>query len=478
MLNPVDRAISFFSPSYALDATRKRLAAKMYASYDASKQSNHYNISTFQTDEDDDIADLDILRATSRSKYNNNGFYAAPIKAAVDHVVGSGLRAKSTIIVRKIPNMTEGRKKEVEQMFDDYFNAWASSPFCDVTAKDNFYEIQRLAYKLYKRDGDCFSLLPLKNIAGKETIQIKLIGAEVVECDVDGFSNGIKTNKDRMPLAYAIAQKDGTVKKVKSFSKGKKNVLHIFERDRASSVRGVPFLTPVMRDIDAIDNYMKYELNAAKLSAIFFGSITTSSDTDIFGNEVDLLSGDQKQTQKNTVKENSITQLGPGEELKIHTQGRDNPNYDKFIMTSMKKVASQTRIPLEIILTQFLSSYSASRAAMLQMQKFVKPERNLFISSFIKPIRDQVITWGVLSGDLDIPDFFENRSAYLQCMWIGDPMGSVDPQKDVKAKATAIDAHLLTREQATVELGYGDFETNVGVLINEKEMIKPLKEEF
>ena len=102
----------------------------------------------------------------------------------------------------------------------------------------------------------------------------------------------------------------------------------------------MPFLSPVMRDIDAIDQYMKYELTAAKLSAIFFGSITTQSDEDIFGNEDDLLNpNEQKQTKKNTVKENSITQLLPGDELNIHQQGRDNPNYDKFIMTSMQKVA-------------------------------------------------------------------------------------------------------------------------------------------
>ncbi len=480
MLNFVDKVKAYFDPEYAFKATRLREATAFVSSiHDASRATPNYAVAQWDNPEDLDILDLVTLRATSRDKYYNNGFYKGTISAAVDHVVGSGLHAKSTIQRRLIPSLTEERAKKIEEMFDDYFNAWAESTMCDITAKDNFYAIQRLAYMQYKRDGDCFVSLPLTPIINGKVVQINMIGAEHVKSYELGFEHGIKVNKNGMPVSYSIVQKDNTFKKVKTFSKGKRNILHVFNRERAKLKRGIPFLSPVMRDVDAIDQYMKYELTAAKLSAIFFGSITTQSKEDIFGNETDLLNpSEQKQTEKNTIKENSITQLLPGDELKIHQQGRDNPNYDKFVMTSMQKVAASTRIPLEIILTQFTSSYSASRAAMLQMQKFVKPERELFITSFCKPTRDQVITWGVLNGDLDVPDFFENRSAYLKSIWIGDPMGSVDPQKDVKAKVSAIDNHLLTREQATVELGFGDFETNVNILKKEKELIKPLQKEL
>jgi len=480
MLNFVDKARGYFNPEYAFKASRLRAATALIGSiHDASRPTPNYEVAQWDNPEELDILDLVTLRATSRDKYYNNGFYKGTISAAVDHVVGSGLHSKSTIQRRLIPSLTEEKAKNTEEMFDDYFNAWAESTMCDVTSKDNFYAIQRLAYMQYKRDGDCFVSLPLTPVRSGKVVQINMIGAEHVKSYELGFEHGIKVNRNGMPVSYSIIQKDNTFKKVKAFSKGKRNILHVFNRERAKLKRGIPFLSPVMRDVDAIDQYMKYELTAAKLSAIFFGSITTQSKEDIFGSEADLLNPtEQKQTEKNTIKENSITQLLPGDELKIHQQGRDNPNYDKFVMTSMQKVAASTRIPLEIILTQFTSSYSASRAAMLQMQKFVKPERELFITSFCKPIRDQVITWGVLSGDLDVPDFFENRSAYLKSIWIGDPMGSVDPQKDVKAKVSAIDNHLLTREQATVELGFGDFETNVNILKKEKELIKPLQEEI
>lgn len=469
----IDKTLGYFSPKYAFEAARFRSAATLFGPglYDGAKQSPHYNIQVFGTTEDEDIRDLKTLRATSRDKYKNNGFYKGIIQCSTDHVIGSGLKPKSTIQRRLIPGLSEDRAKQIENEFDDYFNAWAESTICDTSGKDNFFLLQRLAYKVYKKDGDSFASLPLVSIGQNKIIQVNLIGAENIASMKSDFTEGIKVSDNKLPLKYSILQSDNTYKEVSAFSGGKRNILHVFERERAKQVRGVPFLTPVMRDIDAIDQYMKYELTAAKLAAIFFGSIESQSKEDPFGNEVDLLSGDQAQTVKNTIKENSITQLAVGDKLNIHQQGRDNPNYDKFIMTSLQKVSTETRMPLEIILTQFVSSYSASRAAMLQMMKFVNPERMLFNSSFNKPIREQVITWGVLQGDLVVPDFFENRSAYLKAMWIGDPMGSVDPQKDVKAKKMAKDENWLTNEQATIELGYGDFESNVNMLQKENELL-------
>ena len=408
-LTLIDKAIGFFNPKYAYNAAKYRAAASLfgYGMYDGAVQSPHYEIDVWGSTEDEDLMDLKTLRNTSRRKYKNNGFYAGVIECATDHAIGSGLKAKSTISRRLIPNLTDERAKEIEAMFDDYFNSWAESTICDITAKDNFYQIQRLAYQIYKKDGDSFTALPLTKIGNSKVIQISLIASENILSNKADYINGIKLSKEGMPLSYSILQNDNTCKEISAFSKGKRNILHIFNRKRAKISRGVPFLTPVMRDVDAIDQYMKYELTAAKLSAIFFGSITTQAKESAFGDgEVDLTTGEQIQKTKNTIKENSITELSPGDELKIHQQGRDNPNYDKFIMTSLQKVSTQTRIPLEIILAQFVSSYSASRAAMLQMMKFVNPERSLFVNSFCKPIRDQVITWGILQGDLIVPDFF------------------------------------------------------------------------
>lgn len=477
----VDNIIGYFNPKYAYQASLYRRATGIITSgngiHDGAKNSPHYKVA-LETSVDEDLEDLEDLRGTSRDRYNNNGFYAGVIECATDHVVGNGLQCKASINRRKV-KISEKRIIEIENILTDYFDEWADSKIADVTAKDNFYMLQRLAYMTYKIDGDCFSTLPLAEIdKNYKVLQVDLIGSEYIASPKIDFIEGIKVSENKIPLIYSILQADGvTCKEVKAYENNKRNVLHIFKRNRIKQVRGLPFLSPVMRDLEYIHQYMQYELTAAKLSAIFFGSIKTQAKDSAFGDgEVDFLGGSgQKQNKQNTITENSITQLLPGDELVIHEQARNNQNYDKFVMTSLQKVSAKTRIPLEIILAQFVSSYSASRAAMLLMQKFVRPERELFINSFCKPIRNQVLEWAILQGDIKIPEFLEYGKTLFDCVWMGEPMGSVDPQKDIKAKAMAIDYNLGTHEQATLELGNGDFETNVKILEQELAMLENIK---
>lgn len=477
-MNIIDKIISYFNPQAAFERAQYHNALMTIGTpYDTATPTPHFDPVSYQFTADDDIKELDTLRATARHNYNNNGFYSGIIEAALDHVVGSGIRAKSTIKKSLTPGISDERRLAIEKMFDDYFNSWAESTIGDVTAKDDFYTLQRLAYANYKIDGDCFAALPLRSIGAVKVLQVNIIDAALICSTNVDFIEGIKLSNDKMPLKYSIKQSDGSYREVSAFSSGKRNVLHTFRRKRAGQVRGIPFLNAVTRDAKYIDDLMRYELTAAKLASIFFGSITTQAKNSAFGDtDNNLLGkpGEQAQTTKNTVKENTITQLRPGDELKIHTSGRDTANFDKFVSTSLKKLSTHTRIPLEIILAQFVSSYSASRAAMLQMMKFVKPERKLFINSFCKPTRDQVITYGILSGQLVVPEFYTYRSALLGAMWIGEPMGSVDPGKDVRAHREAVDARFETFEQAVEALGFGDFEQNAQVLETELSTVNKL----
>jgi len=472
----IDKTIGVFNPKAQFEREQYRAAITWGSGgYDGATQTANYATESWITTPDDDISDLSTLIPTSRNMYKNNGFYGGVIKCAVDHTIGTGLRAKSTIKRDSIPNVSNETLKQLEDTFDDYFNDYASSTICDVTNKDNFYQLQRLAYLTMKKDGDIFALLPIKNIIDSKVLQIKLLNSENITSNEVDFIEGIKVNKDKLPLKYSIKQEDNTFKIVSASINKKKNVLHVFHRERPEQLRGIPFLTPVMRDISAIDEYMKYELTAAKMNAIFYGTIKTETDSNVFAGNgtVDLSTGETVKEPNTIIKENVMTQLKPNESLDMHDTGRDNPNYEQFINTSAMKVAMSTRIPLEMIKAQFVSSYSASRAVMLQMEKFTAPERALLVNSFCKPIRQQVLMYAVLSGQISVPNnFFEYANQYLRGVWIGDPVGSVDPIKDAKAKILLINARLGTHEKATSDLGNGDFEANTVILEKEYELLK------
>lgn len=476
-MNTLDKLKSYVSSKAGLDISRNRAQANFFNEndYDITKETPSFNIG-FETTVEDDIIALETARNTSRLKTKNNGFFKGLLNCATDHVIGIGLIAKSTIPRRKLDTLLEKDIKQIEDDIDNYFNDWCNSEHSDVTGVNNFYMQQRLAYFSYKRDGDCFASLPIIN----GNISLKLVGPEYLEGDIDGFTHGIKTNPNNKPISYRVRQKNDTYKII-SNSRLKTNILHLFKRERADALRGMPFLTEVITDIEYIDNYMKTELKAARLAAVFFGSIQTQSRESVMdnlGKDLSLSSNHNSnvETTKNKFSENQITQLRPDETLNIHQQGRDNPNFDKTVHTTLQKIATCVRMPTEIIQTIFTSSYSASRASLLLMEKFINPERMIFNKQFNNEIRRAVILWGVLKGDLIIPNFLENIETFLKCEWTGETAGSVDPIKDAKAKILLIDNNLTTRTKVTKDLGQGGFEVNIHQLEKEQEMLKNLNE--
>lgn len=445
--------------------------------YDITSHDNNFSIGSNTTTEED-IRNLEQARDTSRLYAKNNGFVKGLLRASRDNVIGTGLKAKSNLSRKHFKNLTESELKNIENNINNYFNKWALSKNSDITQNNNFYLQQRLAYFTYKRDGDVFATLPLL----RNEINLRLIPPEYITYDSqDGFIQGIKTNKYGRPVEYAINKSEDSLDDfiILRNSINKQNVLHLFDNERINSLRGMPFTTEIIRDCVYIDDYMKSELQASQIASKFIGTIKTKSNGNIFETKkTNLLRNNLGNTETNlkkenrTFKHNTITQLKPDEELEIINKGRDNPNFDKIVNTSLQKVSSCTRIPIEIILTVFTSSYSASRASMLLLEKFIKPEREIFNTKFNNPIRNQVIEWGVLKGDLNIPDFFNNKDEYLNCEWLGDAQGSVDPIKDAKAKVTLIDNNLTTREKATRDLGNGDFEANAKQLEKERDILK------
>ena len=445
--------------------------------YDITSQDNNFSIGSNTTTEQD-IRNLEQARDTSRSHAKNNGFVKGLLRASRDNVIGTGLKSKSNLSRKHFKNLTESQLKNIEDNINNYFNKWALSKNSDITQNNNFYLQQRLAYFTYKRDGDVFAALPLL----RNEINLRLIPPEFLTYDsVDGFIQGIRTNQYGRPVEYAINKSEDGLDDfiILRNSINKQNVLHLFDNERINSLRGMPFTTEIIRDCVYIDDYMKSELQASQIASKFIGTIKTKSNGNIFeAKKTNLLKNNLGNTEANlkkqdrTFKHNTITQLKPDEELDIINKGRDNPNFDKIVNTSLQKVSSCTRIPIEIILTVFTSSYSASRASMLLLEKFIKPEREIFNAKFNNPIRNQVIEWGVLKGDLIIPNFFNNKDEYLNCEWLGDTQGSVDPVKDAKAKVTLIDNNLTTREKATRDLGNGDFEANAKQLEKERDILK------
>ena len=135
-------------------------------------------------------------------------------------------------------------------------------------------------------------------------------------------------------------------------------------------------------------------------------------------------------------------------------------------------VASNAGISYEELVGMFSSSYSASRATINESEKTYADLRNEFINKFLNPIWRLIIDYGVLTGQIEAPGYYESdlmRKAIYGVTWTGVNPTQVDPTKDVKAYAEAISNGLCTHEYATRMLYGLDFEEVAERLKDEKE---------
>ena len=100
--------------------------------------------------------------------------------------------------------------------------------------------------------------------------------------------------------------------------------------------------------------------------------------------------------------------------------------------------------------------------------------RQWFVRDFCDPVYELWIDDAVARGRITAPGFFSDpmiRAAYLGCEWIGPSQGQLDPIKEINAEVAAIREGITTREQSTIRINGGQWDSNVERLMRENEKL-------
>ena len=120
-----------------------------------------------------------------------------------------------------------------------------------------------------------------------------------------------------------------------------------------------------------------------------------------------------------------------------------------------------------MLLKQFNSSYSASRAALLEFWKSVKMHREWFVADWCRPIYEVFIHEAVARGRLKAPGFFDDpikRKAWLGAEFVGQPQGMLDPTKEIQAEEMMCKNGFSTRADSAIKLNGSDYHKNIDAL--------------
>jgi lambda family phage portal protein len=426
--------------------------------------------------------------------YGGSNLATGAIKRLRTNTVGVGLHLKSTID-GSVLGLTEKQATDLEEQIEREFAHWANSVNCDLERLDNFYQLQQLALLNALLSGDSFALMTTTKRQGSiYDLRINLIEADRVSTPDNQtvnplFCEGVEKNKDGEVVAYHISKfhplsfQDREPRewvRVEAFGRktGRRNVLHIMNRERIGQVRGVPFLSPVIETIKQLGRYTEAEVLAAVINGLFtvFIEKESASDEGAFGEVIpEEMQVDREDENSIELAPGAVIDLGEGEKANMVNPGRPNPNFDPFVMAVIKQIGAALEIPYEILIMAFSNNYSASRAAILEFFKVIKMYRAWFVADFCQPIYEEWLSEAVAKGRIYAPGFFNDpiiKDAYCSAEWNGPAAGQLDPKKEVEAAELRVQGGFSTRERETTELTGTDFYKNIKQRKREEELMQ------
>ena len=497
MSNLLDKAIAAMSPERAL---RRQLARKKlqvlnsgYGNYGANrtKGSTKGWMDGGGSSREDIEDNLPVLRQRSRDLYMGAPLATGAVKTYRTSVIGEGLSLKPKIDAERL-GLTEEAATALEKTISREWELWADSTDCDAARLSNFYELQQLAFLNWILSGDVIALLPSWQRPGSiYDLHINLIEADRVRTpaekdrwDSDRIVDGVERNNRGEVVAYYIARNhplgrqgyDTKCDRVAAYGRrtGRRNVLHIMNRERIGQVRGVPILAPVIEALKQIARYTDAELTAAVLAGYFTVFIENGGEEvpigEIIPEEARIDNRDETTVE---LGQGAVVELGEGEKISTASPGRPNTSFDGFVLSICKQIGAALELPQELLLKQFTASYSASRGALLEAWKTFDMYRDWMASGFCQPIYEEWLSEAVLKGRISAPGFFTDpaiRRGYCRAEWYGPSRGQLDPLKEVNAAALRVRNGFSTGARESMELTSTDYGDNVTEITREAEM--------
>ena len=442
------------------------------------------------------------LRQRARMLYMAAPIATSAIKTNRTNVIGVGLKLQS-----RIDRETLGMDQEAADLWqaktEREFALWANrKAACDATGVNNFYAMQQLALASWLVSGDVFAVIKQYDPTPTTpySLRIHLVEADRVATPTaagimtpllattgkaangNTIYDGVEVNPNGMIEAYHIRStyplELGTAStkwtRVKAYGDrtGLPNILQVMDSERPDQYRGVSYLAQVIEPLLQLRRYTESELTAAIVESFFTAFVKTeagASDNPFneVGSSLPEVSRDPNEYEMGP---GQINIMEPGEDVVFADPKRPASGFDSFLRAICEQVGAALEIPADLLLKSFNSSYSASRAALLEAWKAFKMRREWFVADFCAPIYEIWMAEAVARGRIDAPGFFADpaiRAAYLGAEWIGPSQGQLDPVKEITAEILAVGEGFSTREQSTIRLNGGQWDANVDQLARE-----------
>ncbi|MBI4212053.1 MAG: phage portal protein [Deltaproteobacteria bacterium] len=462
----IDRLISYFNPKAGAKRAHYRAVEDLFQSAPSKRRYEAASIgrrtkgwNALDTGPNAEVKPaLNRLRARSRDLVRNNSYASRAIQVISANVVGTGI----------IP---QPKNKKI----DELWSSWGDTLQCDSEGQNNFYGIQALALREITEAGEVLiRKIMRRNSDGFQVpLQLQVIEADFLYDLTDrvmpggGFlKQGIEFDSQGNRVAYHLyRQHPGeTSFPGNNFESARipaNEILHIYRKDRAGQIRGVPWGSPALLKLRDFDDYDDAQLIRQKIAACFAAFVMDKEASDGPGNESDAL--DKK------LEPGLIYDLPPGKEITFGNPPAVGLEYEPYAAVTLRAIATGYGVTYES-LTQDYSrvNFSSGRMGWIEFHRNIEQWRwNMLIPNLCEPVWDWFVEAAELAGHVSV-----NR--VKKATWTPPKREMIDPVKETEAQVTAIRGGLKTLSEAIREQG-NDPEKQMEEMAHDNDLIDQYK---
>ncbi len=454
-LNLMDKVIEAVSPAWAYRRYAWRQALRnFYDSGNIDRLNSGWtpvNASAEQTDS----PQRDIIRARARDLERNSDIAEAIIGPLERNVVGTGIKLQA-----KVKKTDGSEDEELNEQIEELWKEWCRPINCDVTGHQSFQEMQAMAMRRLCVDGGSIFV---KVYTDSGLLPFKLQAREVDELDTSIYYRGpggqkriyggIEMDEYNKPVAYWFKKYTpdgfwtGQPERIEA-----ERVIFLWRKQRPSQLRELSSLAktlPRVRDINEFVEAVSVKERILACLAVFIKKQAPGSiGRGLSG--IDYQSG----YQQRTISPGMIQELLPGEDIAAVTPSGQASSAKEFITTQQRLAGSGQGLSYEAVSRDMSQvNYSSARQGLLEDQRTYSIWQQFLIDHFCTEVYIEFIKAAVLSGKLNLPGFWKDKSPYLRHVWIPPGWSWIDPQKEVNANAKALETGQDTLARICAERG-------------------------
>ena len=232
--------------------------------------------------------------------------------------------------------------------------------------------------------------------------------------------SGVELDDYLRPLAYWIDRKspDGYVE-YNPDRVPAAQVIHLWSRSQPDQIRGISDLAPIIKRLKDTQDYLDAETITARIAACFSVFVTTQTGAPNMPGRIGANRGDPEGKRLKSIRPGMVNYLAPGESIETANPSRGLANARDYVAIQERLAGAGLGLSYELMSRDFnTSSFSSARQGMLEDRKTFEPIQNFMAAHLCDPIYREWMDLCVMAGSLDIPDYFEHRTAYQNVEWV------------------------------------------------------------